>query len=818
MIREGYINKIIYQNEDNGYAVFVVETSEGDDIFVGNIPGVAEGMYIQADGEYVHHPQYDIQFKVNSSELSMPSDIDGIVRFLGSGMIKGIGEALAKRIVKKFREDTLRIIDEEPERLAEVKGISMKMAEKIAVRYSENRSYRNVVMFLSKYGISIKTSMKIYKEFGDEIYNIIRKNPYKIADHVPGIGFKTVDSIAMQSGIAADSEYRISSAFIYTLNQSMSLGHMYMPQNLLINEVFNLLKPNLSHEEFEEQAEKILGDMIIEARIMIDDEGRSSGNKGAVEDRLQVLFDELDLDNGASADGKHLNDRKNLHDIKDEDDISQTDSSDLSDNTPHIYTRWNYRTELESARRLLELRLDYETDESEILDAIGQVEKDTEMELSDEQKNAVLLAVSSGVSVITGGPGTGKTTIINAIIRYFEFQGDRVLLAAPTGRAAKRITESTGYKAETIHRMLEFSGEPGEDGEKVALRFNRNEMNPLETEAVIIDEASMVDASLMHSLLKAIVPGCRLVLVGDTDQLPSVGAGNVLHDIISSDCFPVTTLSRIYRQADKSSIVENAHKIKDGIHLEINNKSSDFFFIPRRNPTDISRELGELVTKNLPDYLGVSALDIEVITPTRQFELGCMELNKKLQKKLNPPSPDKREKEHGDIILREGDKVMQIRNNYKLEWTVYSEKGKGLIIDQGIGVFNGDMGIISEINDFDERVIIKFDDGRVAEYEYSQLDELEHAFAITIHKSQGSEYPAVVIPIYAGPPKLLNRNLLYTAVTRAKQMVVIVGNLNKVNEMIDNILEQKRYTGFERRIREMAAQSEHDEYMSLFDE
>ncbi len=805
MVQEGYINKIIYQNEENGYSVFVVETSEGDDIFVGNVPGVAEGMYIQAEGEYVHHPQYDIQFKVNSAELSMPSDTEGIVRFLGSGIIKGIGEALAKRMVKKFGDDTLRIIDEEPERLAEVRGISMKMAEKIAVRYSENRSYRNVIMFLSKYGITVKTSMKIYKEFGDEIYNIIRNNPYKIADHVPGIGFKTVDNLAMQAGIAADSQYRISSAIIYTLGQSMSFGHMYVPQDVLINEVYNLLRPQLSLEEFSEQAEKLLGDMIADSKIISDGKTGASSFGHEMEDRLQILFDDETESDGVSTVTSGV-------------DTSDTDINDTDNGAPHIYTRWNYFTELESAKRLLGLKLDYDIDEKEILQAIKQVEKDTDMELSEEQRKAVMLAVSSGVSVITGGPGTGKTTIINAIIRYFEYQGDRVLLAAPTGRAAKRITESTGYKAETIHRLLEFSGEPGEDGEKVALKFNRNEMNPLETEAVIIDEASMVDAALFHALLKSVVQGCRLVLVGDTDQLPSVGAGNVLHDIIHSDCFPVTTLSRIYRQSDKSSIVENAHKIKDGIHLEINNKSSDFFFIPRRNASEIEKELGELVTNNLPNYLKVSPLDIEVITPTRQFELGCTELNKKLQKKLNPPSPDKREKEHGDMILREGDKVMQIRNNYKLEWSVYSEKGKNLIIDQGVGVFNGDMGIITEINDFDEKVIITFDDGRVTEYEYSQLDELEHAFAITIHKSQGSEYPAVVIPIFAGPPKLMNRNLLYTAVTRAKQMVVIVGNLNRINEMIDNILDQRRYTGFEKRIRELASQSEHDEYMSLFEE
>lgn len=762
MVQEGYINKIIYQNEDNGYCVFVVETNEGDEIFVGNVPGVAEGMYIQAEGEYVHHPQYDIQFKVITAELSMPSDIEGITRFLGSGIIKGIGEALAKRIVKKFGDDTLRIIDEEPERLAEVRGISMKMAEKIAVRYSENRSYRNVIMFLSKYGISVKLAMKIYAEFGDEIYNVIRKNPYKIADFVPGIGFKTVDNIAMQSGISVDSEFRISSAMYYVLNQAMGLGHMYVPKELLFQKVYELLKPDVDLEEFLQRLDVILKDMVVDSRVILE--------------------------------------------------ISDYDSEE------RVYTRWNYRMELESARRLLGLKLEADYDEDEVMEAIEHVETETEIELDASQINAVKLAISSGVSVITGGPGTGKTTIINAIIRYYECQGNVVLLAAPTGRAAKRITESTGYNAQTIHRLLEFSGEPGEDGEKVALRFQRNEGNPLECDSLIIDEASMVDSSLFYALLKAIVPGTKLVLVGDIDQLPSVGAGNVLHDIIESDCFPVTTLTRIFRQSDTSSIVENAHKIKDGIHLEINNKSSDFFFIPRRSAYDISEECSNLIAENLPNYLKVSPLDIEVLSPTRQFELGSLELNKKLQKRLNPPAMDKREKEHGDCIFREGDKVMQIRNNYKLEWSVYSDEKKGMLLDQGIGVFNGDMGIITEINDFDERVVVTFDDGRVTEYEYNQLDELEHAFAITIHKSQGSEYPAVIIPILTGPMKLLNRNLLYTAVTRARKMVVIVGNLNKINEMIDNIMEQKRYTGFTRRITEVAEADEKEEYMSLFAE
>ncbi len=760
MILEGYINKIIYQNDENSYTVFVVETADDTETFVGQVPGIAEGMYIVADGEYVHHPQYDLQFSVSSAELSMPSDTEGILRFLSSGIIKGVGEVLAKRIVKKFGDDTLRIMEEEPERLAEISGISERMSMKIAVCYNENRSYRNVIIFLSKYGISVNQAMKIYAEFSDQIYDVIRKNPYEIAGRVPGIGFKTVDAIAMQTGIDVDSEHRIKAAIIFALNQAMSLGHIYMPEKMLIEDVYHLISSEQEMDIFSDRVHGIITDMELNRSLILKDI------------------------NGETA----------------------------------VYNRWNFFMELDSARRLLDLRLDYDIDEKEADKAISKVEKEMDIQLAEEQREAVKNAVSSGVSVITGGPGTGKTTIINAIIRYFEYKADKVLLAAPTGRAAKRMTESTGYKAQTIHRLLEFSGEPMETSERVGLRFKRNMDNPLECDAVIIDEASMLDSSLFYSLLKALVQGTRLVLVGDTDQLPSVGAGNVLHDIIASDCFPVTTLDKNFRQADDSSIISNAHKIKQGVHLEINNKSKDFFFMAKNSAYDIVEECKTLVNHDLPKFLNVSPLEIEVLTPTRQYELGVEELNKKLQGSINPPSKKKREKEKGSVIFREGDKVMQIRNNYKLEWKIFSDGTKGGLLDQGIGVFNGDMGIVTEINDFDEKVIVTFDDGRVASYDYNMLDELEHAFAITIHKSQGSEYPAVVIPLLTGPYKLLTRNLLYTAVTRARRLVVIVGNIGKVNEMIDNVFEQERYTSFTERIREFAEEAEKEDYMSMFDE
>ncbi|SEP62383.1 exodeoxyribonuclease V alpha subunit [Lachnospiraceae bacterium NE2001] len=767
MVLEGYISKIIYSSEDTAYAVFVVEQPDGDEVAVGDVPGIAEGMYIQAEGEYVHHPQYDLQFKISSCELTMPTDIEGIVRFLGSGIIKGIGEVLAKRIVKKFGEDTLQIIEKEPERLAEVSGISERIANKIAVSYLENKSYRGVIMYLGKYGIGVNLAMKIYAEFGEEIYEVVRRNPYEIADRVPRVGFKTVDRLALNAGLPEDSEDRIFAAVLYEMNQIMSYGHIFLPEAQLKRNVFGLINSDLSYEEFEERLDSILFKM------------ESDGS---------IIVKELD----------------NLEE--------NAKSSRI------VYTKWNYFMELDSARRLLELRLDYDVKESEVKAAINKVEKELELSLAEEQREAVYNAVCSGVSVITGGPGTGKTTIINAIIKYYEDRADKIELAAPTGRAAKRITESTGYKAQTIHRLLEFSGELTEDGAKRSAGFQRNASNPLDADVVIIDEASMLDSALFYSLLKALTKGMRLVLVGDTDQLPSVGAGNVLHDIIDSECFPVTTLDKNFRQSDDSRIIENAHKIKKGEHLEINNDSKDFFFIPHKTNREIADECALLVNHDLSQYLNVSPLDIEVLTPTRQYDLGVEALNKKLQATINPPGFGKREKERGDVIFREGDKVMQIRNNYKLEWRIYGGKKKDTLLDEGVGVFNGDMGIITKVNDFDEEIEVTFDDGRLVAYAYNQLDELEHSFAITIHKSQGSEYPAVVIPAFKATDKLLTRNLIYTAVTRAKQLVVIVGNLGIINRMIDNTYEQRRYTTFKARIMEMASESESQEYMSLFDE
>lgn len=780
MVREGYIEKIIYRNDDNGYSVFTVETTEGEEVFVGNMASGNEGMYIIATGEFVHHPQYDIQFKFTEYEIKLPDDADGIERYLGSGIIKGIGEVTAKRIVQKFGTDTLRIMEEEPERLAEIKGISLNKAQKIAVSFSENREFQNVIIFLSQYNISINLAMKIFNEYGEGVYGIISRNPYQIAEDIPGVGFKTADDIARKVGIPEDSEFRVRSAVLYVLSQAMSFGHMYLPKEMLIGSVRELLAfyPEQPDDVIVEQ----LDDLVAEGAAVVEEYTEKYKVRKEISDDSSYAADNTvssSADDEGNESGSYIYESRTME---------------------AVYSSTNYGIEKSSARMLADLMLRHDIPYEEINECIEAIEAKDDLNLAPEQKAAVINAVSSGVAIITGGPGTGKTTIINVIIEYFRNNGMEIKLAAPTGRAAKRITESTGFKAYTVHRMLEFVGEPGAD-EGRGLKFNHNKANPIEADAIIVDEASMLDSMLFRALLTAISYGTRLILVGDTDQLPPVGAGNVLRDMIDSGHFPVTELVKIFRQDEKSMIVQNAHMIKNGEHVVIDNKNRDFFFIPRRTPAEILGEIETLITKNLPDYLGIQPSEIEVLSPMRKYELGVENLNKKLQGTLNPAAKGKAEKAKGDIIFRVGDKVMQIRNNYRLEWDIYNDKGG--LDESGIGVFNGDTGVITSIDDFDEVVTVTFDDRRVVEYPYAMLDELEHAFAVTVHKSQGSEYPAVIIPLYSGPPRLLSRNLIYTAVTRAKNMVVLVGNLGLINQMIDNAAELARYTGFRRRLDEV---------------
>ena len=737
MTREGYIENIIYKNEENGYAVFSVQGEDGEEIFVGTLYNAGEGLYIIAEGDYVNHPQYDIQFKFTSCELRMPDDIVGIERYLASGIIKGVGEVRAKQIVKKFKTDTLRIMEEEPERLAEIKGISERQARLIATSYAEKREFQEVIMFLSEYGISVNMGMKIYKYYGDRVYEILRGNPYKLAEDITGIGFRAADEIAKRMGVDADSEYRIRSAIIYTLSLAGQDGHMYLPQSML----FDKVKEFLGHIEEDVIANQVM-ELAIESKIVI----------------------------------------KNI------------------DDEPVIYSNQNYYIELNTARLLLDLQLRYEVPEYELEAAISKIEKETDIILDEMQSTAVKSAITAGVAVITGGPGTGKTTTINTIIRYFEGEGMEIRLAAPTGRAAKRMTETTGYEAQTIHRLLELSGMPEDDREGQLIHFERNAENPLEADVIIIDEMSMVDIHLIHSLLMAVTAGTRLILVGDENQLPSVGPGNVLRDIIRSGQFPVVELKKIFRQASESDIVVNAHKINKGEQVEINNKSRDFFFLKRYDADIIIRVVIALIQEKLPKYVEAKPFEIQVLTPMRKGLLGVERLNQILQRYLNPPDASKKEREVGQGLFREGDKVMQVRNNYQLEWEI---RGRyGIPIEKGVGVFNGDTGIIKTINEFAETAEVEFEDGRWAEYSFKQLDELELAYAVTIHKSQGSEYPAVIIPLLSGPRMLMNRNLLYTAVTRARKCVTVVGSEETFREMIRNEKQQRRYSSLDLRIQE----------------
>lgn len=731
---KGYVEHIVYRNEENGYTVFNLNNDDGEITCVGNFHYIEEGELLHLEGNYTTHKLYGTQFKVEDSTVCEPEDLMSIERYLGSGAVKGVGAALAGRIVKKFREDTFRIIEEEPERLAEIKGISERKAREIAVQVEEKKDMRQAMLYLQKYGISTTLAAKIYQHYGRTVYRVIEENPYQIADHVPGVGFKTADEIASKVGIHTDSDFRIRSGIFYTLLQSVGEGHIYLRQEALLYRTGQLLQVEI------QDIEKYLMDLAMEKKVVLKE----------AEDGMRV------------------------------------------------YSAHYYYMEMNTAKMLHDLNVDCEVDEALLERRLHSIEDNTGMVLDDMQRTAVLEAVRRGLMVLTGGPGTGKTTTINAMIHLFESEGLNIALAAPTGRAAKRMTEATGYEASTIHRLLEVDGNP--EGDSPA-GFQRNEENPLEDDVIIIDEVSMVDLPLMYALLKAVVPGTRLILVGDRNQLPSVGPGSVLKDMIASECFTVVMLTRIFRQAGESDIVMNAHKINRGEVVELNNKSRDFFFLKRQDPNVIISVLITLIQKKLPKYVQAKPYDIQVLTPMRKGLLGVERLNKILQEYLNPPEKGKKEKEYGDRLFREGDKVMQIKNNYQLEWEVSTRYG--MTIDKGVGIFNGDMGIVKEINSYEETVTVEYDEQRLVKYPYNLLEELELAYAITIHKSQGSEYPAVVIPLLQGPRQLYHRNLLYTAVTRAKHCVTLVGSDTVFQEMIRNTNEQDRNSSLDERIREL---------------
>lgn len=739
---KGYVDHIIYQNKDNGYAVLSMNVDDEEEICVGIFRGVDNGENLEITGEYVEHPSYGFQFKANSFKVVEPDDLLSMERYLGSGAIKGVGEALAKRIVKRFGKDTFRVIEEEPERLVEVKGISERIAQQITDQMIEKREIREAFLFLQKYGITNTLAVKIYEKYGMGMYGILKENPYRLAEDIQGVGFRLADEIAEKIGIHTDSDYRIRSGILYTLLQASLEGHMFLPMRVLVRRSADLLQ--------------------------------------VPEEAIRAQIQNLHMD----------------HKVV----VKKTTDE------PEVYAFSCYYAELNCARMLRELNV---LMESELLDSeekrietiLQRILKEQGLELDELQKNAVLECVKHGIMILSGGPGTGKTTTINTIIRYFDEEGMDILLAAPTGRAAKRMTEATGYEARTIHRMLEINGGM-EDGSRA--RFERNGENPLEADVVIIDEMSMVDIYLFQSLLEAVSVGTRLILVGDVDQLPSVGPGQVLQDLIESKSFPTVMLKKIYRQAGESDIVMNAHRINMGQKIALNNKSKDFFFLPRNDVQVIYKHMIQLITEKLPRYVEAQPYDIQVLTPMRKGSLGVETLNEILQRYLNPADPSRKEHAAGDRIFREGDKVMQIKNNYQLEWEIVSQYG--IRIDSGSGVFNGDIGTIRRIREESSTVQVEYDEHRLVEYTFSQLDEIELAYAITIHKSQGSEYPAVLLPLLSGPKMLMNRNLLYTAVTRARKCVTILGSQEVVDGMIENENQYHRYTGLGRRILELESE------------
>ena len=729
----GYVEHIVFRNEENGYTVFHLENEDGEVTCVGNLNFITEGEMLELEGEYVNHSVYGNQLKVSAYRVKEPEDLVSIERYLGSGAIKGIGQTMASRIVKKFREDTFRIIEKEPERLAEIKGISERKAMEIASQMEEKKDMRKSMIYLQKYGISTKLAAKIYQRYGMKVHQILEENPYRLADDIEGVGFRTADEIAARIGIHTDSDYRIRSGLFYILQQAVAEGHIYLPEELLLRRAKVLLGIEI------EDIEKYIMDLCMERKTVMKEK-----------------------------DGKVI-----------------------------VYPAHYYYMELNTAKMLNDLDIDCQMPEDMMEKRLRAVEEKEKIELDPLQHKAVIESIKHGLLILTGGPGTGKTTTINTMIQFFESEGLSILLAAPTGRAAKRMTEATGYEAQTIHRLLEVNGNPEEESTG---GFLRNRENPLEADVIIIDEMSMVDLNLMHALLSAVVQGTRLILVGDVDQLPSVGPGSVLKDIISSERFHVVTLTKIFRQAGESDIIMNAHKINAGEPVELNKKSRDFFFVKCDEADTIIGGIIALIQRKLPQYVQAHPNEIQVMTPTRKGLLGVERMNVILQKYLNPADEKKTEREINGRLFREGDKVMQIKNNYQLEWEICTRFG--LTVDKGMGVFNGDMGVISEINEYKETVEVEYDEGRKVKYGFDMVDELELAYAITVHKSQGSEYPAVILPLLPGPKLLYNRNLLYTAVTRAKKCLTIIGSDTTFQEMIRNKSEQERYTSLAERIGE----------------
>ncbi|MCY6485640.1 ATP-dependent RecD-like DNA helicase [Clostridium aestuarii] len=725
---QGTVDDIIFQNEDNGYTVAHVKEKKKNITITGCIPYIVEGQNLKIKGEWVLHPQFGQQFRVISCEEVVPSSLDGIEKYLSSGVISGIGPVTAKKIVEYFGQETLKILDEDIGRLKEIDGIGNKKVETIAKTYSKQREVRNIMMFLQTYGVTVKQCVKVHKRYGENSINIVKENPYALTDEIAGIGFKTADKIARNLGIEIDSPYRIQCGIRYIVNQFCSMGNTYMTLDKLLKE-----------------AKKVLGVA-----------------QGVIEKNIQenVLDGKLKVE-----------------------DIEKKEC---------VFTMPYYYCELSVTSKILTLTTSAYSDLKINVDGeIKKFEEENKIEFAKTQVEAIKGAFQNGIEIITGGPGTGKTTIIKCITEIFEAAAMTVFMAAPTGRAAKRMAEATGREAKTIHRLLElgFNNEDDRD-------FLKSEESPLQCDVLIIDEASMIDILLMNNLLKAVPMGTRLIIVGDADQLPSVGPGNVLRDLIQSKCVKVVRLKDIFRQAEKSMIVVNAHKINSGEMPILNKKNKDFYFLKCNNEEEILDTLIGLINKRLPKFNEKwnKIKDIQILSPMRKGTLGIKNLNIRLQQVLNSKSKDKEEMEFKDIIFRVGDKVMQTKNNYNLKWTRIKGEGE----KEGVGVFNGDIGYIDSIDD--ERVTVIFEDDKKIIYDNMYLDELELAYAMTVHKSQGSEFPVVIMPMFMGPPLLMNRNLFYTGITRAKQMVVLVGLSKAVHFMINNNKSFERYSSLKWRI------------------
>ena len=729
-ILDGLVEAVIFKSEDTGYVVAKITVNKEVNTIVGTMPLIKEGQQIEVKGEWIKHKQFGRQFNVEEYKEVLPTSTKEIEKYLSTGIIHGIGPVTAKKIVKAFGEETLNILDNNIERLKEVEGIGKKKYNIIYQSYLETRELKDIIMFFQKHGVTINQCLKIYKKFGGDAQNIVSENPYILSDEISGIGFLTSDRIAKSLGIEPISDFRIQSGIKYVLNSFSGLGNTYMPKDKLINEAQRVLSVD------KELIEVNIYNSVLEGKIKIE------------------KINEIEA----------------------------------------VYSLPYYFCELGVTNKIITLSIEnFQTINSDITFEISSFERKNNIVFADSQKEAILGAFENGIEIITGGPGTGKTTIIKCIIEIYENNGMKVLLAAPTGRAAKRMTESTGREAKTIHRLLEMGVSDNENS-----FFGRGEGEPLEGDVIIVDEASMIDIMLMNSLLKAIKLGTRLIIVGDADQLPSVGPGNVLRDLIDSEFIKVVRLKDIFRQGKESMIITNAHRINNGELPYLNKKGGDFFFDNRESNEEILETILDLVNRRLPLFNSKwnKIRDFQVLSPTRKGILGVDNLNNELQSILNPPSKDKKERKFKDSVFREGDKVMQAKNNYSLKWNRINGYGD----NEGVGIFNGDMGFIESISEENRTVTVVFDDERRIVYDNLYVEELELAYAITIHKSQGSEFKVIITPAFMGSAFLMNRNILYTGITRAKELVVVVGNQRALKYMVDNTNSMERYSSLKERI------------------